>query len=126
MTQSQKKPPPQGQVPDTRGRISGTLSDHYYAVAASDHSLSSPHPTVLFDWQDWLPYLADSAATEDQKKELIETLWQIVLAFVDLGWEVKSDGDSLPVGMSDQTIDLAALLEDAMVYLETDHTKEEV
>ena len=45
-----------------------------------------------FDWQDWLPFIEGSDLSESQKQELIETLWQIVIAFVDLGWHVGNAG----------------------------------
>jgi len=43
---------------------------------------------LAFDWQEWLPYFEDQDIPEAQKREMIETLWQIVVAFVDLGFEV--------------------------------------
>ena len=66
----------------------------------------SKSPTVAFDWQDWLPYIADSDLSDDQKRELIETLWSIVIAFVDLGFEVGPPADKT----CGQSFDLAAAL----------------
>jgi len=66
-------------------------------------------PTVAFDWQDWLPYLDDDIP-EDQKRQLIEVLWTIILSFVDLGFDVKS-----PADICGETIDLKAALETAVL-----------
>lgn len=66
-------------------------------------------PTVRFDWREWLPYLEDDVP-EDQKQALVETLWAIVQAFVDIGFDVNSDPQSCG-----QMIDLKAALEATMV-----------
>jgi hypothetical protein len=51
-------------------------------------------PSLRFDVNDWLPYIEDENATYEQKVELIETLWSIVIGFVDLGWDIKSSTES--------------------------------
>lgn len=68
-------------------------------------------PTVAFDWRDWLPYLDDDIP-EDQKRQLIEALWSIILSFVDLGFEVKS-----PADICGESIDLKAALEATVLHL---------
>ena len=50
-------------------------------------------PALRFDWHDWLPYLADSNIPDAQKQEFIETLWPIVLSFVDLGYRQSNTGN---------------------------------
>ena len=50
---------------------------------------TSARPKLCFDWRDWLPYVADMEASDAEKRETIETLWSIVLAFVDAGWEIR-------------------------------------
>ena len=45
-------------------------------------------PSVTVDWEMYAAMLDESDWTDDQKRELIETLWTIVLAFVDLGFGV--------------------------------------
>jgi len=44
--------------------------------------------TLSIDWDLYGEYLADSDLSDDQKLEFIETLWNIVVAFVDLGFGV--------------------------------------
>lgn len=43
---------------------------------------------LVFDPQEFCHYLADSDWSEEQKIEFIEALWQIVLSFVDLGFDL--------------------------------------
>ena len=85
-------------------------------------STPRPPPKLLFNWEDWLPYLADADATDEQKRELIETIWSIVCNFVDLGWEV---GDALPLRKKTcgKDIDLKAALQAAMLH-SNDNEKE--
>jgi len=68
-------------------------------------------PTLQFDWQEWLPFVEDSDLTDDQKREMIETLWSIVIAFVDLGWDVID----APEETGGQSLDLKAALEAAVL-----------
>jgi hypothetical protein len=64
-------------------------------------------------WEEWLPYFEDIEASEAEKKELIETLWTIILAFVDLGWNAESR-----CGNEQQSADVPALLAASMLYSE--------
>lgn len=66
-----------------------------------------PPPKLDFDWRDWLPYIAEADLTETEKQELIETLWAIILVFVDLGWDV---GAQTPAESYGQSYDLTAAL----------------
>ena len=54
----------------------------------TDSPQNSPHPppAVCIDWQAFLPYLNDSDLSEQDKRAFVETLWSIVLSFVDLGY----------------------------------------
>ncbi|WP_208348946.1 hypothetical protein [Pseudaestuariivita rosea] len=45
-------------------------------------------PKLTLDWEAYLPLLEDEDIPDDQKRELIETLWSIVVAFVDLGFGI--------------------------------------
>jgi len=69
--------------------------------------------SVHLTWQDWLPYLEDSDASDEDKRQLIETLWSIMLAFVDLGWDIAPTEN--PCG---QSSDLTAVLRAAVLYSE--------
>lgn len=65
-----------------------------------------PVPALRFDWTDWLPYLEDQDIPDEQKRELIETLWRIVGAFVDLGWQINPKAE-----FAGEALDLKAILE---------------
>ena len=85
-------------------------------------------PTLQLDVEEWLPYLDDPDATEEDKLALIETLWGIVLSFVDLGWTIETEparGSNLPPETSGSSIDLTRALHAAMVNLD-EPEKEEV
>lgn len=45
-------------------------------------------PSLGIDWDYYMRLLEESDAPDEQKRELIETLWHIVVAFVDLGFGV--------------------------------------
>lgn len=45
-------------------------------------------PALGIDWDYYMRLLEDSDAPDEQKRELIETLWNFVVAFVDLGFGV--------------------------------------
>lgn len=57
-----------------------------------DDGLSSTTPTLFpsltVDWVLYAAMLEDSDMPLDQQKELIETLWSIVVMFVDLGFDL--------------------------------------
>ena len=47
---------------------------------------NTPPPAIQIDWQALLPYLEDSDLPDEDKRAFVETLWSIVLSFVDLGY----------------------------------------
>jgi len=85
-------------------------------------------PVLRFDWRDWLPYFEDENIPEDQKRVLIETIWSIVVGFVDLGWSITptagvdgqdSKGRNTVAQSCGQTIDLKVALETAVLRSES-------
>lgn len=72
----------------------------------------SSQMTLTCNWQDWADYLAEVDATDAQKQQLVESLWAILLAFVDLGWDV-GDGAVKTCG---QSLDLTAALQAAVLH----------
>ena len=71
-------------------------------------------PSIRLDWRDWLPYLEDSEASEAEKRLIIETVWDIAMGFVDLGFDLDVAEES-----SGQSFDLTAALHAAVLYSET-------
>lgn len=103
-----------------REQIKGDKSKRADMKETPPQIFEAPSPpqssrTLRFDWQDWLPYLEDSNASDEQKRELVEALWSIVIGFVDLGWDIKSAPETCG-----EAFDLAAVLSAAMVSLEDD------
>lgn len=85
-------------------------------------------PAVHLNWEDWLPYLEENDATEVEKRQLIETLWSIMIAFVDLGCDLGSSPNPNGKETSGQTLDLTAVLRAAVLSSKDvqHHKKEEV
>ena len=77
-------------------------------------------PGLRFDWRDWAPYLDDDGIPDDQKRELIETLWSIVTAFVDMGWSLNPTQQ-----ICGQDIDLKAVLDAAVINSEREQQEQE-
>tara|TARA_R110002074_G_scaffold35231_6_gene96327 strand:- start:260 stop:601 length:342 start_codon:yes stop_codon:yes gene_type:complete len=46
-------------------------------------------PTLTIDWERYGRYLDDSDLTDAQKREFLQTLWDIVVSFVDLGFRLN-------------------------------------
>ncbi|MEP1520930.1 hypothetical protein [Ascidiaceihabitans sp.] len=82
-------------------------------------------PHLHHNWEDWLPYLTHSEASDAEKRVLIEAVWNIVVAFAELGWDVDT-ATVAPAKTSGKVIDLAAALQAAVLYSETPQQREEV
>ena len=79
-----------------------------------------PKPSLHLNWEDWLPYVAHSDVSDDEKRKAIEAIWSLAFAFVDLGWEIEDSPES-----SGQSLDLITALRAAVVNSESTQ-KEEV
>ena len=88
--------------------------DHTHSTATSHAPPVTSPPALRFDWHDWLPYLENEDMPLDQKQDLIETLWAIVLTFMDMGYTIKTSPETCG-----NAIDLQTVLETAVVHLET-------
>ena len=86
-------------------RVEDTTMDKITRERNPEDFVQSPIPALRFDWTDWLPYLEDQDIPEGQKRELIETLWSIVVAFVDLGWQINPKAE-----FAGEPLDLKAIL----------------
>ena len=60
-------------------------------------------PALTIDWDLYGHYLENSDLSDDQKREFIETLWSIVVGFVDLGFGIHplqrscGQNDEMPI-----------------------------
>lgn len=49
---------------------------------------SESHPVMTVDYERYAHFLEDADLTEEQKQEFLQTLWNIIVEFVSLGWGV--------------------------------------
>ncbi|OWU68771.1 hypothetical protein [Phaeobacter sp. 22II1-1F12B] len=47
-------------------------------------------PTLTVDWEAYGHFLEESNLSDEAKRDFIETIWSIVVGFVDLGFAVRS------------------------------------
>lgn len=89
--------PPQGQDGQTAhpsylddGKRTPVLKAKKGGAAMKDEISSGKAPTriVEIDTAKYQKYLDDPALSDDQKEDVIEALWSIITAFVDLGFGV--------------------------------------
>lgn len=69
--------------------IGRPASDRLAQLPASEAEGDTSRPTnamLSFDPADYREHLDSCPITEDQKDELLRALWDIMCAFVDLGW----------------------------------------
>ena len=93
------------------------------AMKQLDERPQTAKPKIHFDWQDWLPYLEEYDCTDTQKRQLIETYWLIILAFIDLDYEVGSFEGETNVDKSALRLDLSAALRAAVLQSENTETQ---
>jgi len=67
-------------------------------------------PALSIDWELYGKYLDESDLSEEQKHEFIETLWSIIVSFVDLGFGVHPLQQVQPLAQCEQNTDLAEFL----------------
>ena len=77
-------------------------------------------PSIRLDIKDWMSYLEDKNVPEAEKITLVETVWDIAKAFVDLGWELDTAEEN-----SGQSYDLTAALCAAVLHSNSNVTDEE-
>ena len=46
-------------------------------------------PKLSIDWRLYEDYFEESEISDEKKREFIETLWYIIMAFVDLGFGIE-------------------------------------
>jgi hypothetical protein len=74
----------------------------------NDNYINDEQPMVIeIDWDKYAKHLEGSDIPESEKQEFLETLWSVIVSFVDLGFEVhpvqqaqqhsQQQGDNPPV-----------------------------
>lgn len=64
------------------------------------------YPALQFDAREYLHFVEDSDLTEGQALELLEAIWSVMVAFVDLGFgvhPVQQVPDNLPLRLTPQS-----------------------
>jgi len=82
-------------------------------IIPSNFNPETAPPTLTIDWDAYLPFFEDDDISEEDKHELIEALWSIVVSFVDLGFGVHPIQQVCGQGndpLSDVPPDLLSLL----------------
>jgi len=77
-----------------------------YSIIAGDDT----PPALTIDWELYGKYLDESDLSEEQKREFIETLWPIVVSFVDLGFGIPPLQQVQPSTHCEQNAVLAEFL----------------
>ena len=67
-------------------------------------SQESHAPSIAIDYALYEAYLADSDWSDDEKQAFLDDLWQIIVAFVDLGFGVH------PLLQAEGAADIEAIL----------------
>ncbi len=65
---------------------------------AGSSQAPAPRPIITLDVSLYESYLADSDLTGEQKREFLETLWSIIVGFVDLGFGIHPVQQALESG----------------------------
>lgn len=85
---------PECSSPCDKERQAVTMKDHHphdelHAEGTLQAMISAaPKPSVGIDIEKYQAWLDDPDLTDNQKKQIIEALWSIIVAFVDLGFGV--------------------------------------
>jgi len=73
-----------------------------------------PFPPLTIDWDLYGEMLKDSDLSEAEQRELIETLWTIVVGFVDLGFGIHPVQQASQES-SGQHIEISKLIEQVVL-----------
>lgn len=90
-----------------------------------DEAVKRPDPKRPFDPLDWLHYWDHLDATEENKCQLIEAYWLIMVEFLGVRYGFKLDVPAIHVDKSASIPDLSAAMRAAVVELD-ETQKEEV
>lgn len=67
---------------------------------ANETEVTKDWPTLQMDVEYYQAFLDDTDISDEQKKELIETLWNIVVTFVDLGFGIEPVQQAIEAGQN--------------------------
>lgn len=68
------------------------------------------YPALRFDIEEYRKYLQDNELTEAQQDDLRLSMWQIMVAFVDLGFGIHPVQQAMDKGAKPSKVDPLAML----------------
>ena len=71
-------------------------------------------PSLTIDWDLYGSYLEDSDLSDEEKRECIQDLWNLVVSFVELGFGVHPIQQAKQISLG-QDDDLACLIEQSVL-----------
>lgn len=87
------------------------MSNNNLVTPESDGNLkSNSYPALRFDIEEYRKYLQDNELTEAQQDELLLSMWQIMVAFVDLGFGIHPVQQAMDKGAKPIRPDPVAVL----------------
>lgn len=92
-------------------------------TSQSLRSKTIPDPKRPFDWRDWLGYWEHLDCSDDQKREVIEAYWLIMVEFMKIKYGLDVSGSKPNVDKLAPGLDLTTRHRTAMVQSKTSQTK---
>ena len=74
---------------DAFAQVAGLPVQSEIAISGSDAEAAQVRRPLTFDVSKYMPFVEGSELSDAEAKELLESLWAIVVGFVDLGFEVS-------------------------------------
>lgn len=71
-------------------------------ISKTDADNAIPYPALTMDWDIFGDFLDNSNLSDDEKREFAETIWYIVVTFVDLGFGIEPVQQALQAGGKDK------------------------
>jgi len=72
---------------------------------------NKPWPLLTIDYALYEKVLEDSNASDEEKREFIETLWNVIVNFIDLGFEIHPLQQACEQPLDLSTLELSDVLE---------------
>ena len=78
---------------------------------ANQENKSKPWPLLTIDYALYEKTLENSNASDEEKREFIETLWNIIVSFIDLGFGIHPLQQACEQPLDLSTLELSDVLE---------------
>lgn len=89
---------------ETKGTGNKSQKNAVYKDGLSDR------PVITVDYEKYAQFLEDSGLSEEQKRKFLQTLWNIIVGFIDLGFGVHpAQQAQSPCGQLAENIPISAI-----------------